>query len=80
MPDGRDHAYVARDRARAIEAGRISEFRNQTGGSQRPHTFDGHDQFAKLMFVDLSSDIARKVLKAPTQHLQIFTQVLDPHR
>src|SRR5580704_8632821 len=49
LSDARNHADVARDRAGAIKAGWISEFRDQTSRSQWAQAFDTHQQFTHLV-------------------------------
>ena len=80
LPNPRDYADVARDRAGAVKSRRISELCDKAGRSQRPHAFDGHDQLGDLMLVHSPSDVARQVLQPMSEQLQILTQILDSSR
>jgi len=62
LPDARDHADVARDRAGAIKVGWIPELRDQTSRGQRTHAFDSHQQFAHPVIVEFAFDVPRQVL------------------
>ena len=66
---------IGRQRARALEAGRITKLGDKHGGGAVPDAGYSGQQFADLVLFELAGDLHLELFKPCAESLQIFARV-----